>query len=639
MGPPSRADPLRKKAHETPMVSTAQPRSKALPQQTLEKVVIRFAGDSGDGMQLTGTEFTRAAALAGNDIATFPDFPAEIRAPAGTLAGVSGFQLHFASEEIYTPGDSPDVLVAMNPAALKKNLRELKAGGILIANAGAFTAANLKKVGYEKNPLEDDSLEGFQVFALDMQQLCEAAVKGLEGLGTKDIQRSKNFWALGLLYWLYNRDPDQQVEWIEAKFGKTPLYAEANVRVFRAGYNYGETTEVFGETYKVDKATVAPGTYRNIMGNQALVLGMVTAAQKAGLPLVLGSYPITPASDILHAMSRFRHYDVTTIQAEDEIAAMGIAIGASFGGALGMATTSGPGLALKQEALGLALIMELPCVVVNVQRGGPSTGLPTKTEQADLLQALYGRNGESPLPIIAAASPADCFEVGFEAWRIAIKYMTPVIVLSDGFIANGAEPWRLPKIEDIPDVPVRFRTDPEGYLPYQRDGKTLAREWVRPGTPGLAHRIGGLEKDFLTGEVSYDPDNHQRMCDVRAEKVQRVQQDIPPTLIEGDASADLLVVSWGGTYGSCKQAVARQNAEGKKVAHVHLRWLNPFPGDLGEVLRRYKRVLVCELNKGQLWRLLRAEFLVPALAYNKVQGQPFTVHELTTAIDNALADA
>jgi 2-oxoglutarate ferredoxin oxidoreductase subunit alpha len=620
------------------MVSTAEPAKSGRKTDTLEHVVIRFAGDSGDGMQLTGSEFTRAAALAGNDVATFPDFPAEIRAPAGTLAGVSGFQLHFASSDIHTPGDAPDVLVAMNPAALQKNVRELKTGGIILANSDAFNDANLRKVGYENNPLEDGSLEGYQVFALDMHQHCENATDGL-GLSTKDVHRSKNFWALGLLYWLYNRDPEQQVGWIRKKFGKKPVYADANVKVFKAGYNFGDTAELFGETYKVERAPAEKGTYRNIMGNQALVLGMVTAAQKAGLPLVLGSYPITPASDILHLLSRYKNYGVTTVQAEDEIAAMGVAIGAAFGGAMGMATTSGPGLALKMEALGLAMIMELPCVVVDVQRGGPSTGLPTKTEQSDLLQAMYGRNGEGPLPIIAANSPADCFEVAYEAWRIAIRYMTPVILLSDGYIANGAEPWKLPDVDSIPPIDVTFRSEPEDYNVYGRDERNLARAWVKPGTPGLEHRVGGLEKDYLTGEVSYDPENHQKMTDVRAEKILRIQQDIPATEIEGAADGDVLVLSWGGTYGACKQAVSRVNEGGGKAAHVHLRWLNPFPGDLEEIARRYKRVLVCELNNGQLWRLLRAEYLLDALAYNKVQGQPFTVAELVAAIEGALADA
>lgn len=602
---------------------------------TKDRVVIRFAGDSGDGMQLTGSEFTRAAAIAGNDIATFPDFPAEIRAPAGTLAGVSGFQLHFASESIYTPGDAPDVLVAMNAAALKKNVKDLKTGGILIANTGGFATANLRKVGYENNPLEDGSLEGFQVFSIDMLAMCINALAEFE-LSVKEVHRTKNFWALGLLYWLYNKDPEQQVRWINEKFAKKVRFAEANVRVFRAGYAFGETTEMFGETYRVERASAEPGTYRNIMGNQALVLGMITAAQKAGLQLVLGSYPITPASDILHSMSRFRNYDVVTVQAEDEIAAMGVAIGAAFGGAMGMATTSGPGLALKAEAMGLGVMMELPMVVVNVQRGGPSTGLPTKTEQSDLLQALYGRNGESPIPVIAASSPADCFETAIEAWRVAIRYMTPVLLLSDGYIANGAEPWKLPDPDQIPAIDVNFRTEAEGYQVYERDAETLARAWVRPGTPGLEHRVGGLEKDELTGDVSYDPENHQRMVETRAAKVQRITQDLPPCHVEGHANGDLLAVSWGGTYGAVKQAVAELNAEGKKVAHLHLRWLNPLPADLGELLAKYPKLLVCELNQGQLWRHLRAELLAPAKLFRKVQGQPFTISELKTAMQREL---
>jgi 2-oxoglutarate ferredoxin oxidoreductase subunit alpha len=623
------------------MVTQASGGSNGKSQDTLKKVVIRFAGDSGDGMQLTGSEFTRAAALAGNDLATFPDFPAEIRAPAGTIAGVSGFQLHFASESIYTPGDAPDVLVAMNPAALKKNLRDLKTGGIIIANGSMFSQKkNLSMVGYTDNPLEDESLEGYQVHSIDMHPLLEEALDGL-GLSTKEIYRCKNFFCLGLLYWLYNRDPEQQVKWIEAKF-RGPAkerFRDANVKAFRTGYNFGDTAEMFGETYKVEAATTEKGTYRNIMGNQALVLGCVTAAQKAGLELVLGSYPITPASDILHGLSRYKHFGVHTVQAEDEIAAMGVAIGAAFGGAMGMATTSGPGLALKMEALGLGNIMELPMVVVNVQRGGPSTGLPTKTEQSDLLQAMYGRNGESPLPIIAPRSPGDCFEAVVEAWRVAIKYMTPVIVLSDGYIANGAEPWKIPAPDSIEEIPVSFRTDPEGYNVYERDEQTLARAWVKPGTKGLEHRVGGLEKDALTGEVSYDPDNHQRMTDLRAEKVNRVRQDIAPTEIEGQADGDLLVVSWGGTYGAVKQATAEMNASGSKVGHVHVRWMNPLPADLEDILARHKRVLVCELNKGQLWRHLRAEYLSPALAYNKVQGQPFQVSELVNAMKNAISDA
>ncbi len=604
--------------------------------QIREKVVIRLAGDSGDGMQLTGTEFTRSAALAGNDVATFPDFPAEIRAPAGTLAGVSGFQLHFASSAIYTPGDAPDVLVAMNPAAFKKNIGDLKPGGIVLANEDAFTSANLKKVDYAESPLDDDALnERHRVFKVAMEKQVALALDGM-GLSTKEIARSKNFWALGVLYWLYNRDTERQVEWIQQKFAKKPQFAEANIKAFKAGYHYGDTTEMFGETYKVEKAKMEPGVYRNIMGNVALVTGLVTASQKAGVPLVLGSYPITPASDILHNLAKYRNYGVVTFQAEDEIAAIAASIGASYGGAIGVCSTSGPGLALKGEALGLAHILEIPMVVVNVQRGGPSTGLPTKTEQSDLLQCMYGRNGDAPVPVIAAKSPADCFYAAIEAVKVAVKYMTPVVLMSDGYIANGAEPWKIPEPDTIPDIPVSFRTEKEGYQVYARDEATLARAWVKPGTPGLEHRVGGLEKDFLTGEVSYDPINHQKMCDIRAEKVARVQQDIPPTYVEGDEDGDILVVGWGGTYGSIHVGVEKARAGGHKVGQVHLRWLNPFPKDLGDVLGRYKKVLVCELNKGQLWRLLRAEYLVDAQSFTKVQGQPFLVQEVQDAIEAAL---
>lgn len=598
----------------------------------ITRVVVRFAGDSGDGMQLTGTEFTRSAALAGNDISTFPDFPAEIRAPAGTLAGVSGFQLHFASEAIYTPGDTPDVLVAMNPAALKKNIADLKKGGLVIANSGAFNDVNLRKVNYESNPIEDDSLSEYRLVSVDMNQSVQTALDGM-GLTHAEIARSKNFWALGLMYFLYNRPTQKQVEWIEAKFKKRPEIAAANVKAFNVGWAFGETTELIGETYQVERAPMEAGTYRNIMGNQALVAGLVAAAHQSELPMFYGSYPITPASDVLHGLAKHRHYGVTTFQAEDEIAAIGAAIGASFGGAIGVTGTSGPGLALKGEALGLAAMLELPLVVVNVQRGGPSTGLPTKTEQSDLLQVMYGRNGECPLPVIAGASPADCFMAAFEAVQVALKYMTPVILLSDGYIANGAEPWKIPAPESLPKIDVQFRTDPAGYQVYARDPNTLARDWVIPGTPGLQHRVGGLEKDFLTGDVSYDPQNHQKMCDTREEKVMRVQQDIPAIEIEGDKDADLVCVSWGGTYGTVKVAVMREREAGKKVAHIHLRWINPFPQDLGDVLGRFKKVLVCELNKGQLVKLLRSEFLLDAIPYNKVEGQPFQVQELRDQIE------
>jgi 2-oxoglutarate ferredoxin oxidoreductase subunit alpha len=615
------------------MVSQAQSKK---PPVEKKSVVIRFAGDSGDGMQLTGTEFTRAAAVAGNDIATFPDFPAEIRAPAGTLAGVSGYQLHFSSESIYTPGDQPDVLVAMNAAALKRNLTDLKKGGLLIVNTGGFSEQNLEKVGYKTNPLEDGSLEGWRVVPIDMGTHVANALEGMPGIGFKELSRSKNFWALGLMYWLYNRPIEKQLQWIEEKFKKNPDVLEANVKVFKAGWAFGETTDLFGETYEVGQAPMEPGVYRNIMGNQALAIGLATAAVKSGLPLLYGAYPITPASDVLHTIAKYRNYGVTTFQAEDEIAAMGAAIGAAYGGSIGVAVTSGPGFALKMEALALAVMMELPVVVVDVQRGGPSTGLPTKTEQSDLLQAMYGRNGEAPVAIIAARSPVDCFDAALEAVRFAIKYMTPVVLLSDGYIANGAEPWKVPEPDAIPKIEVKFRTDPNGFQVYARDPQTLARAWVKPGTPKLEHRVGGLEKDFLTGMVSYDNMNHQRMVDVRADKILKMRQDIPMPEIEGAPEGDVLVVGWGGTYGALKQSVLKANEKGQKVGHLHLRWLNPFPADLEKVFARYKKVLVCELNKGQLWRLLRSEYLVPALSFTKVQGTPFSTTELGKAIDDAI---
>jgi 2-oxoglutarate ferredoxin oxidoreductase subunit alpha len=617
---------------ETVSTTTKSTRSTA----KRDKVVIRLAGDSGDGVQLTGTEFTRSSAIHGHDIATFPDFPAEIRAPAGTLAGVSGFQLHFSSEAIFTPGDAPDVLVAMNPAAFKKNINDLKAGGLCIVNTDTFNEQNLKKIGYEGSPLDDARLnERYRVVKIEMGAQVVRALEGMD-LSIKEIGRTKNFWALGLLYWLYNRDTSKQLDWLKEKFGKNKLYLDANVKAFQAGYAFGETTELFGETYQVDAAKMEPGVYRNVMGNVALVTGLVVAARKAGRPLFLGSYPITPASDILHTLAKYRHHDVPTFQAEDEIAAVGAAIGASYGGAIGVCSTSGPGMALKAEAMGLAHILEIPLVIIDVQRGGPSTGLPTKTEQADLMQAMYGRNGEAPIPIIAAQSPADCFNAAIEAVHVAIRYMTPVILLSDGYIANGSEPWKLPKASDIPAIDVRFRTDPNGYQVYARAPSTLARDWVVPGTPKLEHRIGGLEKDFLTGDVSYDPINHQKMIDVRREKVMRVQDVVAPTSVHGDASGDLLVLGWGGTFGALRVGVDKARAKGLKVSHAHLRWLFPFPKDLPDVLARFKRVLVCELNKGQLWRLLRAEYLTPARSYTKVQGQPFQVAEIEDAIVNAM---
>jgi 2-oxoglutarate ferredoxin oxidoreductase subunit alpha len=614
----------------------ATPQTSSLPTTAVRDVVVRFAGDSGDGMQLTGGEFTRATALAGNDIATFPDFPAEIRAPAGTLAGVSGFQLHFASRSIFTPGDAPDVLVAMNPAALKVNLDDLREGGMVVLNKAAFSAGNLKKAGYESNPLEDGSLDGIRLVDIDMSDMVTKALAGLD-LSIKEVLRTKNFLALGLMYWLYNKPIELQLEWIEKKFGKkNPTFAEANIRAFKAGYHYGETAELFSETYTVDKAPMAPGIYRRIMGNSALVQGLVVAAKKAEVPLFLGSYPITPASDILHETARYRNYGATTFQAEDEIAAMGAVVGAAYGGALAVCSTSGPGFALKAEAMGLGVILELPMIVVNVQRAGPSTGLPTKTEQADLLQVMYGRNGESPMGVVAAQSPADCFNAAVEAAHVATKYMVPVCLMSDGYIANGAEPWKLPDPNKLPDMKVSFRTDPEGYQVYGRDDKTLARDWVKPGTKGLEHRVGGLEKDYLTGDVSYDPVNHERMCQVRADKLQRAADIIPDAEVFGDDEGDVLLVGWGGTFGALRQATTLSQAKGKKVSHMHLRWIHPFPRNVEPTLKKFKKIVVCELNMGQLWRIFRSEFLVDADKYNKVQGKPFSVSEITRVIENSL---
>ncbi len=592
-----------------------------------DSVVIRFAGDSGDGMQLTGMQFTTESALAGNDIGTLPDFPAEIRAPAGTLAGVSGFQLNFSSLEVYTPGDSPDVLVVMNPAALKVNIGDLKPGGILLADQDGFDAGNLKKAGYSSNPLEDGSLGQFQVFMMDMTGMTLKILEDLK-LSNKVASRCKNFFALGVCSWLYSRPIGPTVKWIQDKFKKTPELVEANTRVLKAGYHFGETTELFAVQYEVKPARIAPGTYRNVTGNTAVALGVLAAANKAGLPLFLGSYPITPASDILHELAQYKNFGVYTFQAEDEIAGVCSALGASFGGGIGLTTSSGPGIALKQEAINLAVMVELPLVICNIQRGGPSTGLPTKTEQADLWQAIFGRNSDSPLPVVAAATPADCFGMAYEAVRIAIKYMTPVFLLSDGYLANGAEPWLIPKFEDLPPIPVHFRTEAEGFYPYLRDPDTLARPWVKPGTPGLEHRIGGIEKEDVTGHISYAPANHELMTRARAQKVAAVAQEIPATAIRGEPAGDLLVVGWGSTYGSIAAAVDEVRARGKKVSHVHLRYLNPLPPDLGGILRRFKAVLVPEMNMGQLLMVLRATYLVDAVGLNKIQGQPFKVSEI-----------
>jgi 2-oxoglutarate ferredoxin oxidoreductase subunit alpha len=596
-----------------------------------ESVVIRFAGDSGDGMQLTGMQFTTESALAGNDIGTLPDFPAEIRAPAGTLAGVSGFQLNFSSLEVYTPGDNPDVLVAMNPAALRVNIWDLKPGGILLADQDGFDAGNLKKAGYATNPLEDGSLSKYQVIVVDMTGMTLKVLEDLK-LSNKIASRCKNFFSLGLCSWLYARPIEPTLKWIQDKFKKTPELVEANARVLKAGYHYGETTELFAIQYEVKPARIAPGTYRNVTGNSALALGLLAAAEKAGLPLFLGSYPITPASDILHELSMYKDFGVYTFQAEDEIAGVCSALGAAFGGAIGVTTSSGPGIALKQEAINLAVMVELPLIICNIQRGGPSTGLPTKTEQADLYQAIFGRNSDSPLPVLAAATPSDCFAMAYDAVRIAIKYMTPVILLSDGYLANGAEPWNIPRFEELSPIPVQFRTETEGFFPYLRDPDTLARPWVRPGTPGLEHRIGGIEKEDVTGHISYAPANHELMTRARARKVAAVAQDIPPTTIRGDQAGDLLVVGWGSTYGAIAAAVDEVRARGKKVSQVHLRYLNPLPPDLGGILRRFKTVLVPEMNLGQLLTILRATYLVDAVGLNKIQGQPFKVSEMTGEI-------
>ncbi|MCG8422923.1 MAG: 2-oxoacid:acceptor oxidoreductase subunit alpha [Proteobacteria bacterium] len=603
---------------------------------TLEKVVIRFAGDSGDGMQLTGTEFTKAAAIAGNDISTFPDFPAEIRAPAGSLAGVSGFQLHFSSSEIHTPGDAPDVLVVMNPAALRTNIDDLVDGGLLIINSGTFSDGNVKKAGYETNPLESPLLDKYRVHIIDISKLTLAALEDTD-LSTKEKGRSKNFFALGLLFWMYSRDPEVEISNIKGKFGRKPRLADANIKVFKAGFNYGENAEVFQDIYRVESAKFKPGVYRNITGNEAISLGLLTAAHLADKQLFYSGYPITPASSILHYISRYKNYGALTFQAEDEIAAVGAAIGGAYAGALAVTASSGPGIALKGEGLGLAMITEVPMIVVSVQRGGPSTGLPTKTEQADLLQAMFGRNGESPLPILAAKTPGDCFYCAIEAARIATKYMVPVILLTDGYLANGAEPWRLPDVNALPTMPVTYRTDPEGYQVYGRDADTLARDWVIPGTPGLEHRIGGLEKDFHSGNVSYDPSNHERMTRIRAEKVDRVSNDMGPLDLVGDEEGDVLIVGWGGTFGALRQAAEILHNEGKRVSHVHLRYIHPLNPRLEPLLGRFEKVLVPELNMGQLSMVLRARFLIDIKGLNKIQGQPFKVREIVDAVRRILS--
>ena len=604
------------------------------PVEQRDQVVIRFAGDSGDGMQLTGGRFTSETAVLGNDLSTLPDFPAEIRAPAGSLPGVSGFQIHFSDHDILTPGDAPDVLVAMNPAALKTNLKELPNGATIIVNTDAFGERNLQKAGYSANPLEDGSLDEYRVQRVPLTALTVEALKDFD-LSKSEAERSKNMFALGLMSWLYSRPTETTVEFLERKFAKRPEIAQANIKAFRAGYAFGETTEEFAVRYEVRPAQLAPGTYRNVTGNQALAMGLVAASVQSGLKLFLGAYPITPASGILEELARLKHFGVRTFQAEDEIAAVGAALGASFGGSLGVCTSSGPGVVLKAETVGLAITLELPLVILDIQRAGPSTGMPTKPEQADLLMVMFGRNAESPVPVIAPATPGDCFDAALEAVRIALRYRTPVYLLSDAYLANGSEPWLVPDVAELPEISVRFATEPNEdgrFLPYVRDDRTLARQWALPGTPGLEHRIGGLEKEERTGNISYDPDNHDLMVRIRARKVAGIAGDIPELEVDGQPGARLLVLSWGGTYGPVAAAVRRVRRQGGAVAHAHLTHLNPFPRNLGEVLRGYDRVLVPEMNLGQLLKLVRAEFLVDAVGYNRVRGVPFTSAELTDAI-------
>ena len=609
--------------------------------EDVDSVTIRFAGDSGDGMQLTGTQFTNTAAVFGNDISTLPDFPAEIRAPAGTLAGVSGFQVNFSSEDILTPGDAPQVLVAMNPAALKANLPDLISGGTIIVNTDAFTAGNLKKAGYDNNPLEDNSLRAYEVHKLPITTLNRHALENIEGLSTKDIDRCKNFFALGLTFWVYDRPLETSLEFIERKFAKVPIISKANITALQAGYSVGHNTEAFQTRFRIKPAHLKPGIYRKVTGNEAVAMGLITAAKKAGKSLFYGSYPITPASDILHYLAALKQFDVRTFQAEDEIAAMGSTIGAAFGGAFAVTGTSGPGVALKSEGINLAMMLELPLVIVNVQRGGPSTGLPTKTEQSDLLQAMYGRNGESPIPIVAPATPSNCFDMAIEAFRLAVHATTPVFLLSDGYLGNSAEPWLLPNPDDIPPIevthPSSLNNGDEHFLPYKRDPKTMARPWAIPGTPGLEHRLGGLAKQPETGNVSYNPAENQQMVLERAEKIARLAEIIPEQIVRGPVEGDLLVVSWGSTFGAVRSAVLRSQRKGKIVSHVHVRYLNPFPRNLGEILSRFDRILVPEMNLGQLIILLRGKYgthnFIPM---PKVQGRPFTIREVEEKIEELL---
>lgn len=608
----------------------------------LQDVVIKFAGDSGDGMQLTGQQFTNNTAMLGIDLATFPDFPAEIRAPIGTLPGVSGFQLHFSSNKVFTPGDIADVLVAMNAAALKVNLKAIKPGGKIIVNLEGFDAKNLRLANYAEgvNPLEDGSLDSFEVIKIDVTKLTREALKDFPELGNKERDRAKNMFVLGFIYWMYNRNLENTISFLQEKFGKKPAIFNSNVKVLQAGYNYGETTEAFASRYVVEKAKMKPGTYRSIMGNQALSMGLIAASDKSGLPLFLGAYPITPASDILHELSKYKNFGVKTFQGEDEIAAITAAIGASYGGALGVTSTSGPGMALKTEAMGLAVMLEIPLLIINIQRGGPSTGLPTKTEQSDLMQAYYGRNGECPMPVIATATPSDCFDVAYEAIRLSVQHMTPVVLLSDGYIANGAEPWRFPKAADLPEIKVNFKkgldADEPKFQPYRRDEK-LARPWAIPGTPSLEHRIGGIEKQDITGNISYDPENHQHMVNVRQSKVDKIADYIPLQQLEcGPEKGKVLVLGWGSTFGAIKSAVLQLLEEGHSVSHAHIRYLRPFPKNLGEIIANFDQVLIPEINNGQLIKIIRDQYMVDAKAYNKVMGVPITKGELVEIIRKML---
>ena len=607
--------------------------------RTIDEAVIRFAGDSGDGMQLTGGRFTETTAIVGNDLSTLPDFPAEIRAPAGSLAGVSAFQIKFSSKNIHTPGDKPDVLVAMNPAALKVHQKELISGGTMIVNTDAFTKKNLKFAGYDTNPIEDGSLDDyFTLIPIEMNKMVTAACEGLE-MSPKLVGRTKNFFALGVLFYMYDRPLDATVSWLKKKFKGKDAIIEANTRALNTGYNYGDTTELFMTRFKVEKANLPSGTYRNMNGNLATSLGLLAASEKSGLDLFYGGYPITPASDILHTLAAWKHFGVQTFQAEDEIAGISSVLGAAFTGKLAVTATSGPGIALKGEAMGLGIITELPLVVINVQRGGPSTGLPTKTEQSDLNQALYGRNGEAPMPVIAAATPGDCFYASYDACRIALKYMTPVMLLSDGYLANGSEPWKIPAMNDLDEIDVTFAHEKNSdgeFFPYLRDEETLSRPWAIPGTPGLEHRLGGIEKAENTGHVSYDPENHHRMVELRQEKVNRIQQDIAPTDVFGDDHGEMLILSWGGTYGACRSAVETLHEEGKKVSHAHLRWISPLPKDLGEIIIGFKNVLVPEINLGQLIRLIRSEYLVDAQGLNLVRGRPTGASTIIETVNKTL---